>query len=741
MRDSPVERWLLTVVPVVLLLACGRIDYDPLFDGALGSSHDASSDTYSDAAEGFQDSEADFDAGPPAETLTVEPTYPNHAAWNDYIARTDLALDQDHQPDVGCLPLDPIDGIPCIHGGERRRVQTSRASCDGLRLEDSLGAFVWRCDASSGVAVFYSRSLARGVGLSDLLEPSGAGFRSLHVTLFDGATTVETSAPAVWWANQVKPVPLGGGALLNDSASIGDIFVAVADQTVSGFTIGDDRVALVSLDGATISFEPTTPANCASSSSGTIDARCLVLAENRSFLWIEGSFRGDGNNSTMRGILLRAVRNSRLHDIRIRNTGSFGLDIQSVFESRIENIHQQSARHGIAFANGRHNRLAHLRLGRNSEAGLWMAGGSLPASHNVIHDVRSSNNLYGLYIDCGARDDIFTEIVVNSNASEGIASPCNAFITYSHVTAIGNSWNGLRVHRGQNIAIVQTVVSRNGNGLVIESGGGRHAQIVAPDNTSSGVRIASGGGVFHGALVVGNNTSADCNVLTTNAGLVTGTCTMSGTDGSADYGAEMSTAILRTGRSVADAFRGKVDTDDSVNASDMDGFAEMVSNWTDFDSSFRLWGRDGASFVSGSCGMNCRIWDWRLATTANPLLNTSGDGATVEAPRAGAPCPVWVRGDRALTDFSRFEIIGDGAGNDDGMCDGGEACHPPNTFLINALEVMEDGEGDDDGLCESGETCIASPHFGAWQGDGEPSGVCTFDPGPGPISSVTMLVR
>jgi hypothetical protein len=61
---------------------------------------------------------------------------------------------------------------------------------------------------------------------------------------------------------------------------------------------------------------------------------------------------------------------------------------------------------------------------------------------------------------------------------------------------------------------------------------------------------------------------------------------------------------------------------------------------------------------------------------------------------------------------------------------------------MNALEVMDDGIGDEDGLCESNETCIASPHFGAWQGDGEPTSTCAFDPGPvAMVTGVQMRIR
>jgi hypothetical protein len=48
---------------------------------------------------------------------------------------------------------------------------------------------------------------------------------------------------------------------------------------------------------------------------------------------------------------------------------------------------------------------------------------------------------------------------------------------------------------------------------------------------------------------------------------------------------------------------------------------------------------------------------------------------------------------------------------------------------------MLDGVGDDDGLCESGEACLYTPNFGAYQGHGSLE-TCTFTGGT--ITGVTM---
>ena len=744
MSRSIDSAWSLSGLILLSSMGCGRIDYIPR-DRTLDASSDAM----------IQDgSLPQPDAGPLPETLSVEPTYPSHGAWNAYVQPTDSAADHDHQPEVSCPSLDTVNGVPCIHGGERRRVETTHGSCEELSLEDDQGAFRWRCDARSGRAVFYSQGLMQGRGLGDLIDAGGASWRALHVTLMERGVPIETSAPTVWWSNSIKPLPTDGSALTNDSSDIGDIFVAATDRTVMGLVITSDRVALVTLPNATVSFEPSTPQNCSSTAGGAIDSRCLVLAEGRSFLWIEGSFRGVRSTADLRGLLLRQLRNSRVRRIQVRDTGSHGIELQSVYESRFEDIRQEnSGERGVSVDIVSHNRFIGLRLAHNARESFYMRGtfGRTSAidlsSHNIVHDLHVSNSgSRGGSVVCGTRDNVFTKIISSSNGGDGFYVVCTDASTISHITSIASASTALVIDQSTRNVVAQAIAaaSRTGLGLYVGPTTGRYVDIVATDNVDRGVDCDSGLTTFHGVLMVGNNGGGDCSVSGrfTTPGVVDGTCTISGADGSSDYGAQASTAILRTGRSLLDAFRGRLIVDDPANGSDLMGFATTPTDWLNFESPYRAWGRD-ALFAAerGRCTGNCRIWDWRLSPTDNQLRDRSGDGSTPIPPTPGAMCPAWLRGDVALVDWVAPEILGDGVGNDDGLCWSGESCGPPSTFLIHALEIVGDGIGDEDGLCESHETCVASPHFGAWQGDGEPVGSCVFDPGPGSITDVIMLVR
>src|SRR5690606_31609619 len=129
-----------------------------------------------------------------------------------------------------------------------------------------------------------------------------------------------------------------------------------------------------------------------------------------------------------------------------------------------------------------------------------------------------------------------------------------------------------------------------------------------------------------------------CNVTGgTNPGLVDGTCTSSGTDGSNSYAiGDLSNAVLRPNRSIASSFFGKLTAGDSVNTSD-DGSGEasfpanpLTFDWFNFENAFRGWGIGGSAFPNfdhtgrWSAGTG-KIWDWRLLSTDNNVFNRTGD--------------------------------------------------------------------------------------------------------------------
>tara|TARA_R110002074_G_scaffold393725_1_gene580542 strand:+ start:345 stop:608 length:264 start_codon:yes stop_codon:yes gene_type:complete len=59
------------------------------------------------------------------------------------------------------------------------------------------------------------------------------------------------------------------------------------------------------------------------------------------------------------------------------------------------------------------------------------------------------------------------------------------------------------------------------------------------------------------------------------------------------------------------------------------------------------------------------------------------------------------------------------------------------TALRNAIEIMNDGIGNENALCESGETCLYTPNIGAYQGHGELISAGDFVDGA--LTGITLL--
>ena len=59
------------------------------------------------------------------------------------------------------------------------------------------------------------------------------------------------------------------------------------------------------------------------------------------------------------------------------------------------------------------------------------------------------------------------------------------------------------------------------------------------------------------------------------------------------------------------------------------------------------------------------------------------------------------------------------------------------TFLQNAAELLGDGIGNDNGLCESNETCLHTPNIGAYQGHANLVSAGAFTDGT--ITGVTLM--
>lgn len=211
---------------------------------------------------------------------------------------------------------------------------------------------------------------------------------------------------------------------------------------------------------------------------------------------------------------------------------------------------------------------------------------------------------------------------------------------------------------------------------------------------------------FHGQLLVENATS--CN--STVAGITNTTCAL----------ASSSTGTMSYSGSVLNDLKLAIGVADSVNSGDTNGQATfpgapLTFDWFNFESPFRVWGLSATlgQWTTGTAD----ILDFRLKTTGTKIFNNTLSFASQNASFVGgAACPVAVNGDvNILSTADSYQ----------------------KRFLLNAQEIMLDNIGDDNGLCESGEACLYTPNFGAYQGHGTLA-TCTFNSYGGLVTGVTM---
>jgi hypothetical protein len=195
----------------------------------------------------------------------------------------------------------------------------------------------------------------------------------------------------------------------------------------------------------------------------------------------------------------------------------------------------------------------------------------------------------------------------------------------------------------------------------------------------------------------------------------------------------------------APTFLGYVQATDGSNQTNTNGqytFNNLnkqsnYGDWFNVINDFRIWAYDGASdfpYFGNRARCNggyCRLFDFRIKSTDNVLLGRSGDGAlgsstTNYTIAAGTnTCPRGLGPTTGNTPAAGWAIAGNGTNNaiETTMTDYQTSA---NTYLINAVEIIGDGIGDNNGLCETGEACIYSPNIGYYQGSGPLStGYCS----------------
>lgn len=637
---------------------------------------------------GAGDGGAECDPGSTDNPLVL-PLYPAAGAgWNDYLANDGESFLS--AGDIACTGEESGGYRACLHGGELRQVAVDgRQSCDGLKAEDALGAFDWTCDAGASPVRMVSTGLRADRGLSHLLDFATGCWKTNSVTITDGDAEILSTPDEFWWDNRVEVDNDGG-----DLNSSGTVYL-VNTAAVADYRIQADRVALLVEPGAVL--------------TGTGGNDPVVRAYGRKFLWLEGAIDAVGAET---GVYLGGdggVRFSVLRGLGVIG-GYFGISLwTSSDNNKLQDITVANNTWGLYLGGARNNSVRALSAFNNLEKNLYLHHG---ARNNTFAGVTSFAAPEGIYVE-GATDNVFSNVTV-ANIGHGVAD------------------EGLTLFAGSDNNLLANVAAANSyaSGVYVDTAGrNTFVNAASADNGvtgaySSAFRFRDAyNNYFTGALLAGKrNSTYHCRSTGgIDPGLVycVGCCN----DGPSD-------AVITNDVSLAAAFVGKAGSD-SLNQQGAQGTAlfDDIVDWTRFSSRLRGWGLDGSAFPDAdhmdgcASGETCRIWDFGLAAGDDliraALAVPGGDDTLTH---------VWSAVDAA--DCSRFagatwagQVCSFPGYTEQATCEasGGDWAQDKcsSTFLRNAVEILGDCAGNDNGLCESDESCLFTPNIGSYQGHGE----------------------
>lgn len=618
---------------------------------------------------------------------TVTPLYASAAQWNDYVKVSDPNLSRDHQPDIPCDGSES--GVAgCLHGGERRRVETLATSCAGLSLQETLDRFNWRCVLIHGTASFVSTGLKDEARLYDLLDASASTWKNNDVQVFRNGLLIAKTAPARWWTNTVD---LATDLTAFSATGAGTIHLVTGSIPSTGISLAADKVAFVVAPAARVTWQDSGSPNCPSGS-----LYCLVNATDRKHLWLEGRFEGrDPNTGTTNnfvnyGFLMSGVKFSRFRHLELSRSGTAGTG------------------GGLFLTNGlsggsSNNLIQWYRAANVQTNPLLITAAS--SSGNTLADLNVGNTTGGPAVTLASAgpDNSLVRAVFANASSTGLSAGATEDLMLSHLTVANNLSVGVNAISLKSGTLQQLLILNNGShGLQLSSNDGRttHAKIFTSGNggyslneMNSAAQPSSG---FRHGLWVG-----DCASAGTWSALGIGCLPNLGYAG----------MLLTVGPSLASMFRQTFT--ETVNASPAEITPTNIADWLRFQNPFRSWGRTmdrtmplpasrGSCANSGPSGTDCAVWDYSLSAGSS-ALNVNG----VFVP--GGACPASVSGNTMETVTTT--LTGGGT----------------RKVLVNASEILNDAVGNDNGLCESGEACIFSPNVGAYQGHGGLAAVpCVF---------------
>jgi len=637
--------------------------------------------------------------------------YAGYALWNDYVKNDGTPLSVTHISPNFTKPLGSATAgqttrlnasatacsasqtggyNTCIHAGMMRGFTITSdqvtTTCANISVTDSLSAFSWICDATVQPVRIASVGFREGKYLSDLIDFTAVAFRQMSITVTAGSQTF-TSTPSVWWVNSVQNLPT-----FNYGVASGIYLVQSNPNYAAPIANLADKITLLVKPGIKVT---TTSGASAINNAG------------RNFSWFEGTI-----------------------DLNASGSGAAGFNITTGAYVVVQNfniIHASpglSASYQIGGRNGffRDTRYSNATIA--SQRSYDLVAGS---DANLLSGTHSSNDETAMTFN-GTNNVLLNTTTFNSNSftTFGATGANNAFVNYTLANTNSGGSGGVRFNFAGAAynTFLNLNVANTPSPAVHFFSGSNYAQVINLAGAVNSATIlnasASAYAYLGGTVSFGNGGALACGGGCAQCGF-TVTCTP---QDSSDF------TIVNSTLSPASSFMGKVITDDTANSSDNNGFANynLSLDWLNFSHRLRGYGIDQANPFpdvahQGRCTTLCRIWDWTLRTSDTQYRNllsvptgtmvASHKWSAVAQVNCTQPGAVWYSGgtcDRPPypgTTASCVAIAGSFSAS---------GCF--TTFLRNAYEILEDGIGNDNGLCESNEACIYTPNIASYQGHG-----------------------
>lgn len=673
------------------------------------------------------------DSGPPG-AYALLPT--NGANWNDYVqgAWRDV---QPSMPDVACDPT--IRNAECVHAGELRAIDTELdPDCAGLTIRDERGAFDWICDDAGNTLIAISVGLKPGTRLSDLLDLTTDDWANNAVVVNDGKTDMYASTPAVWWDN---PVRADNDGLVASEAQSGTIYLVTA-PTQAHYLVDADGVSLVIAPGIIV--------------QGPGGQTTVVDVTDANYAWIEGRVDAQGDSMALhlQGSDHSVVRGFHSENAR-RGRPTGGVVLTDAWNNRLSELTLSNNSFGVYAdpnpgAVSKRNRISGVRGVKNGTRLIWAGMG------NLVWDIQASNHP-DFAVSTAIASHIASATLTNNGGGVVAFSSAAGAIYLAATIAHTQDSSGLS---GTGLSVVSADNNYFGGFAVLNSrqfgvrGESRHegnvfADLYSGHNQNAAISmLAATNTTFTGVLKVHGN----CEATGTGPGLISRTCSDTGTYGSSTYGTQSSDAVLSRPAQVSASFLAKVTEDDPINPHDNNtpGLApfDTITDWVNFDNPYRTYGAsDPVAFPGlghrGPCGTpdECQIWDWSLVAGDTGDWGADGQAGTGDDRGVLLDALALPGGDDTWTHTYDFAVYpGPQTHCEDlfGATWANDTCQI--TFLRRAIEIMGDRVGNDNLLCESGEVCLYTPNIGAYQGHGTLVSAGVFqDSTAGGLTGISLL--